>query len=111
MGKLKDWIIDRIYKCSSCKGLVKYEDKFGEDFKKKCPLCGELTLLIQSANCGLGAVVDMSKPKTIRELGNKNYEEAKNNNTLPEIFTKKRNKIDYSILDNPGKYIQTGKKK
>lgn len=112
---LKDQTIHRVYACTdpACEAKICYKETVGDPWRKLCPFCNKESLILDSAHLDLSTIMDLSKPKTIGTLGEKNYREAvKQGKIQPKKkfkpFWRKKDKIDFSILKNPNNYIQTG---
>jgi hypothetical protein len=113
---IKNWTINRVYKCTNCSNCFSFEQKAISNFKKKCPSCLKNTLIIDSGHCNISVIMDVKRPKTLGALGDKNLHERekqlgpkrvkKNKNYKP--FWRKNKKINYDILRNPSRYIETG---
>jgi hypothetical protein len=114
--KKQQQTVNRIYTCynKECNGQVFYEQGIYDKFKKKCPFCKKNELVLDSGTLNSTMIMDIKKPKTLGSLGEKNYENAQKEGKelgfrkthIP--FWRKNKKIDYGILKNPSKYIETG---
>lgn len=113
MPKLSNWIIDRIYKCLSCQAVMLYQDKVTRDFRKKCPFCNKHQLVIQSGLSGLSIGIDTSKRKSLVDIGEENIKRRHEESGVPIKpnlpFWRPKTKIDFKVLQNPRKYVETGK--
>lgn len=119
VNKLLDLEISRVYRCTSCQYQEHVVQKASDDFLHKCPACKKDDLVIEEANCGLNVAVGINSPKTIGALAEKNRTIKERNGELSpkdidglrgtkKPWWRKKNKIDYSILKNPEKYIKKG---
>lgn len=116
-----DSYIKRIYRCSrkQCDAVVEYNQKFGEDFMTKCPFCEKSSLLLESADCGISVLMELSKPKTLGTLAEQNGKELEKTEEYHKkqeekkkkrpFWRKNTDKCDFKVLKNPSKYIETGK--
>ncbi len=113
MPKLQDWIIERVYRCTNCEGMMLYEDKASRNFRKKCPFCKKHDLVIQSGLSGLSIGIDTSKRKTLVEIGEENIKRRDEEAGVPKQpempFWRSKKKVDFKVLQNPKKYIETGR--
>ena len=111
-----DLVVYRIYRCETCEAEIECEQKAKENFKSKCPFCEKRTLVLKSARTSMVVLIDTKTPKTLGSLADKNTANMKKDGTLLEDqkedttpwWRKGKRKIDYKILRNPNKYIQTG---
>lgn len=126
MPKIQDIAIDRIYSCENeaCCAIIQITQKATDPFEKKCPFCGKESLVLKEAKCSIQGFVDTSKPKTLGSIAEKNRTKMEKNGDITKgeaeswtgkkknkskPFWRKSDKIDFSILKNPKKYIETGK--
>lgn len=115
MGKNDKWIITRVYECKSCESVVAFEESASKAFRKRCPVCNKHALLLKEGISNLSIFVDSTRPKTLGALAEKNTEDKlKRGESIEDPlrkkpFWRKSNKINYKVLSNPGKYVQTGK--
>jgi hypothetical protein len=116
-----DSTVNRKYRChdKECNTEVFAEQKISDDWLKICPECGQETLYIESANTNVVGIIDTKTPKTLGVAAERNRDRMIKNGESTEGFAKqkdkkvwwrKSDKIDRSILNNPEKYIATGKK-
>lgn len=110
-----DTTITRIYKCSACEAKFEFQQKVTDDFETICPLCNQPELLIESAKTSISTFVDQTQAKTFGTQAEKNTERMKKEGTYPKEdvskvpFYRPQKKINYKILQNPSKYISTGR--
>ena len=110
---LGDQTVNRVYKCDNneCAAEIAYRQKVSDKWKKKCPFCKKMTLYIESGSLSLSVMLDVKNPNTLGLVAEKNRERAeKEGKTFGKKrpFWRKKDKIDFSILKNPKKYVQTG---
>jgi hypothetical protein len=108
--------INRIYECSNddCKGKVSFVQKISDPWKKKCPFCRKYSLYLDSATSSMTLIIDNKKPNTMggisdqnklrREKDGKEWIDSRGHTP----FWRKNKKIDYNILRNPKKFVETG---
>jgi len=113
---IADIEIHRVYKCDNeeCAAEIVVTQIAKDPWLKQCPFCYEETLFIRSATDNLSIFIDLKKPKTLGSLGEQNFEEKVKREGDPKEEPKKpwwrknKEKVDFSILKNPKKYIETG---
>ena len=99
------WTVTRVYKCSSCEGVIAVDQEASEEFIRDCPFCKKEELLIESGHMNISVFVDLNKPKTIGALAEKNSRYAINEGLY---YKKTKKKYNYDILKNPNKYVAEG---
>ena len=117
MSGLGDLEIYRIYECTEedCGCEIGVVQTAKEGFIKECPECSKETLVMKSGKANMSIFIDPDKPKTLGMQGQMNRREQEANGTQMDPVKKKpwwrsKYKIDYDILKNPKRYIETGKK-
>jgi hypothetical protein len=116
-GSFFDSTVHRIYACenSECEAKIHCEETVKDPWQKVCPFCNQESLILESANLAAPAFIDLKQPKTVGSLGEKNYEKAVKEGKKTGVeregrtpFWRKNKKINYNVLKNPNKYINTG---
>lgn len=119
MSKIFDSIVTRIYKCHNeeCCAEIALKEKLGDPWKKQCPFCEKDELFLSSSTSPFIILKDLKKTKTIGMLAQQNSDrKIKEENFALEKKERKQpwwrdsNKIDFSVLKNPKKYVETGEK-
>ncbi len=113
---LAEQTIYREYRCTNpnCEAKISFTQKAKDKWKKVCPFCRKHSLLMEHANMALSGLIDTKKAKTFGAVSDENrlrkQKETGIDTMAPKAppFWRKKNKIDYSILKNPKKYIETG---
>ncbi len=112
---ISDLEVIRIYSCTNaeCAGQLSMKQKASEKWRKKCPFCKKFSLVLDSASLTISTFIDTKKPKTLGSMSQENRK-RKEKEFGPEVDTKpfwrKSKKIDFNILKNPRKYVQSGDK-
>ncbi len=110
---LSDQIVSRVYKCDNpdCAAEIAYEQKVSDPWKKKCPFCKKMKLYIDSGSMNISLTINLNNPRTLGLVAEKNRERAEKEGKIfgrKKPFWRKKDKIDFSILKNPKKYVETG---
>jgi hypothetical protein len=107
--------VDRVYECLCCKAEISVKQLATEGFHKECPLCEKDELVIKSARSSVNIQIEPNSPKTMGMIAQKNTREMEKEQKVPPGTTqktpwwRKEKKINYDILKNPTKFIETGK--
>ncbi|TXT66086.1 MAG: hypothetical protein BAJALOKI3v1_50086 [Promethearchaeota archaeon] len=105
----------RVYRCCNCKAEIGINQLASDDWFKNCPMCKQDELIIKSAKLSINTIVDGQTPQTIGSLADKNRDiklkngEIKEKKKPPRPWWRKSDKINFDILKNPRRYIETGK--
>jgi hypothetical protein len=110
---LTEQSIQRIYRCTNkeCETELAYKEKVGDKWRKKCPLCGKHSLLLDRANLNISTMVDTYMAKTLGSISDQNSrrkEKEEGFNKKPKPFWRNSDKINYNILKNPNQYVNKG---
>ena len=110
---LEDFVIKRIYRCTNneCAAVLSFDQKYNEKWKKRCPLCKKHSLLLESGTTSITTFIDLTKPKTFGSASDENKKRREKENPIEKPkkpWWRKSNKINYNVLKNPKKYIDTG---
>lgn len=111
-----DMKICRVYECSEddCSCQIVCEEFVKDEWQTKCPFCKKKSLLLKSASLNMSIMVDLSKPKTLGSLGEQNAKRIAKEGKLQKEdkikppFWRKNKKINYKILRDPKRYIESG---
>lgn len=110
---LSDQKIVRVYKCTNepCEAQMSYMETVSKKWRKKCPICKKRSLVLESASLNISTFIDLQNPKTFGGCSDKNMirreKEGSQEDKKPP-FWRKNKKINYNILKNPKKYVDTG---
>lgn len=110
---LKDSIVSRIYECTNkeCQGQFVIQQKANDKFKKKCPFCKKMSLVIESATTVFSFIQSLNKPRTLGALAEKNSKDRPDKiKKDPKPWWRESDRIDMKILKNPKYYVETGNK-
>ncbi len=111
---ISDFSINRVYACTNqdCKCQLAIQQKVSDKWRKKCPFCHKMSLVLESACMNLSTMIDTKVPKTLGSMSQHNRKrdeiEKGVEPSKPKPFWRSKQKINYEVLKNPQKYIATG---
>ncbi len=112
---INDAEITRIYRCSreDCDCKISYTEKVSRPWRKICPLCHKKSLYLDSASSSLSLLFDVKNGHTLGSLSDANNrrrekESGPKKSKGKKPFWRSKDRVDYKVLKNPAKYIQTG---
>ena len=110
---LADQRIIRVYRCTNeaCEAEMSYIETVSKKWRKACPICKKRSLVLEKANLSISTLVDLNNPKTFGGCSDKNIARREKEGLAPKKetpFWRKGKKINYNILKNPKKYVETG---
>lgn len=108
-----DVSIHRVYSCSNnqCGCQIAYKERVKDKWRKRCPFCKKHSLILDKATTNISFVKSYKDFSTFGMISDQNkkrleQEEGVKENKTP--FWRKSKKINFNVLRNPAKYIQTG---
>ena len=110
---LSDQKIVRIYQCThkACEAKMSYIEAVGKKWRKMCPICRKRSLVLDSAHLNISTFIDVNNPRTFGGCSDKNTYRREKEGLAPKKetpFWRKNKKINYNVLKNPKKYVETG---
>lgn len=117
LSSVFDSEVTRIYRCHNeeCEAEIVCKEKLSDPWKHQCPFCEKNELYLSSSTDPFTILKDLKNPNTVGMLAQKNTDRKVKEENL-QIGKKKRpwwrktDKLDFSILKNPKKFIETGEK-
>jgi hypothetical protein len=112
---LKDQVVYRVYSCTNndCGAKVSCQQGIFEKWRKQCPFCKKHSLLMEQATTNISTFIDLQRPKTLGGISDQNRSKKEREGLDDPMkpkrpFWRNKDKIDFNILKNPKKYIDTG---
>ena len=125
MPKPNEIEVNRHYRCRNdeCAAEIVITQMATDDFVRLCPFCEQETMGLVSGDCKISMVMDLTKAKTVGSVAEKNRARMEKNGEITKDqaeswsgkkkakrpWWRKTDKINFDILKNPKRYIQTGK--
>lgn len=117
-SSLFDAEVYRVYKCTddTCDASIGVTQAAKDPWLIKCPFCEKDTLVIHSGSLkNIHTLVGVNSPTTLGSLAEQNTLEKKKKGESTKReggfkpWWRKDDKVNFNILKNPKRYIETGK--
>lgn len=114
---IQEQSVYRVYQCLNpeCQGEFGTTQGACDEFCKICPACGLEELVIKFANASFISLIGINQARTFGMIGQKNQQEKERREGIKKKHipswrsgNKRESKINFDILKNPNKYIETG---